>query len=265
MLDPFPSTGESRRFLHEIPVAEVAAKKRWSRDDWIVYAFDAMEREGVGAVRIEELARRSGRTPGSFYAHFKSRDELLEAMLKAWTEFKLAATMKLDSALYRAGEFSLEGIFERIRRGTHQTARPGLEIAMREWARIDKRARAAVTRTDMLRMNNGTAMVLAEFPNAHHPQVFTLMFLWLLRGRWMTFTDPKEKALAESWDLAAAAFVRMYQGMAEKFHVPGAPRWIGKFRPISETPAGVPAKISESERASLSKKHPKPPRKRRRR
>ena len=37
------------RFLHEIPVAEVLAKKRWSREDWIVYALDAMEHGGLGA------------------------------------------------------------------------------------------------------------------------------------------------------------------------------------------------------------------------
>lgn len=255
MLDPAASVSAPPRFLHEVPVAEVARKKRWSRDDWIVYAFDAMEREGLGAVRIEELARRSARTPGSFYAHFKSRDELLEAMLEEWVEFKLAATMKLDSALFRAGKFTLEGIFERVRTGTHRTARPDLDLAIREWARVDDRARAAVMRSDMLRMNNGTSMVLAEFPNAPHPQVFTLMFLWLLRGRWVTFTDPKEKALNESWDLAAEAFVRMYKAMADKFHVPGAPRWVAKFKPIPEA-SDVPM---------LPRKRTKPPRKRGRR
>src|SRR5438094_10573224 len=101
-----PATAQ--RYLHEVHVAEVLARKRWSRADWIVYAFDAMEHEGLGAVRIEELARRSGRTPGSFYAHFKSRDELLEAMLEEWVAFKLADTMHFDSELFRNGEFSMK-------------------------------------------------------------------------------------------------------------------------------------------------------------
>src|SRR5437868_15520465 len=96
------------RFLHEIPVDEVLAKKRWGREDWIVYALDAMEHGGLGAVTIEELARGSRRTEGSFYAHFDSRDQLLEAMLEAWIEFKTAATMRFDSELFRDGEFSIE-------------------------------------------------------------------------------------------------------------------------------------------------------------
>src|SRR5437870_7376278 len=109
MFDTAAPAAQTSRFLHEIPAAEVIAKKRWKREDWIVYAFDAMEREGLGAVRIEELARRAGRMPGSVYAHFKSRDELLQAMLNEWIYCKLAATMKHDSALLRAGKFTLEG------------------------------------------------------------------------------------------------------------------------------------------------------------
>src|SRR5438045_3266513 len=111
------SARASKAYLHQIPVAEVSARKRWSRDDWIVCALDAMEREGVGAVRIEELARRSGRTAGSFYAHFKSRSELLEAMIEAWNDFKLESSMKFDTELLRQGKFTLEGIFSVFRGG----------------------------------------------------------------------------------------------------------------------------------------------------
>ena len=50
--------------------------------------------------------RRSRRTKGSFYAHFDSRDELLQGMLKAWIEFKTATTLKFDSELFHNGKFS---------------------------------------------------------------------------------------------------------------------------------------------------------------
>src|SRR5207247_6566864 len=122
--DPLPAT----RLLHDIPVEEVLAKKRWAREDWVVYALDAMEHGGVGGVTIEELARRCGRTKGSFYAHFASRDELLEAMLKAWLEARMTNTMKLDSSLFHEGEFSVEGLLGRIRAG-HRSARINLDLA----------------------------------------------------------------------------------------------------------------------------------------
>jgi AcrR family transcriptional regulator len=228
-------------YLYEVPVARVMARKRWGRDDWIVFALDALEEEGIGALRIEALARRAGRTPGSFYAHFKSRDELLEAVIEAWNEYKLAFSMTLDSRLFREGRFTLAGIFGHFREnGGREPMRPDLEINMREWARHDERARAAVLRNDMQRLNNTTAMVMAEFPDAPHPQAFALMFLWIIRGRSLTFIDPQQKALADTHDLTAEAFVRMYRATARTFRVPGAPRWTGKFKPWPD-PAEVPA------------------------
>jgi AcrR family transcriptional regulator len=243
-----PRISPHRTYLHEVPVAQVLARRRWVRDDWIVFALDALEQEGVGALRIEVLARRAGRTPGSFYAHFKSRDELLEAVIEAWNEYKLAASMTLDSRLLREGRFTLAGIFGHFReKGGREPTRPDLEIAMREWARHDERAHAAVLRNDMQRLNNTTAMVIAEFPDAPHPQVFALMFLWLLRGRSITFVDPQQKALTDTLDLTAEAFVRMYRATANGFKVPRAPRWTGKFKPWPESSA-TPAAASRKRR-----------------
>ena len=42
-------------------------------------AIDAFERSGPAGVAIVPLARQLGVTRGSFYWHFKSRDELLVA------------------------------------------------------------------------------------------------------------------------------------------------------------------------------------------
>ena len=244
---PLPEAAEAApRFLHQIPVSEVLAKKRWSREDWIVYALDAMEHGGLGAVTIEELARRSKRTKGSFYAHFDSRDELLQAMLAAWIEFKTATTVRFDSDLFHNGEFSIEELVRRIR-GGRQTPRVNLDIAMREWARMDERARATVMQHDMRRLNNATAMLLAEFPHAQHPQAFVMLLLWIVTGRHLVFVDPRQKELAESWDLAMEAFVRMYKESAGRFKVPGAPTWKGRFTPLPrqkhhETTSAAPRK-----------------------
>ena len=39
---------------------------------------------GLDGVRVEPLARRLGVTKGSFYWHFRGREELLEALLARW-------------------------------------------------------------------------------------------------------------------------------------------------------------------------------------
>lgn len=61
-----------------------AGKRRLSRDDWELAALDAIAEGGIGAVAVEPLAATLGVTKGSFYAHFASRDELIEATLARW-------------------------------------------------------------------------------------------------------------------------------------------------------------------------------------
>jgi AcrR family transcriptional regulator len=56
------------------------------RNDWLKAARLALLRGGVEAVRVEKLARDLQVTKGSFYWHFKDREELLEILLREWEE-----------------------------------------------------------------------------------------------------------------------------------------------------------------------------------
>ena len=219
-------------FLHQVPVEEVVSRKRWTRDDWIVFGLDALEKEGPSAIRIEELARRAGRTPGSFYAHFKSRDELLDAMLRAWLEFKIERARRLDSQLFHEGRFTLEALATLVVQGAAMARMP-LELVVRQLALTDERARWAVTRLDTERLHNGTAMLSAEFPRAAHPQVFAMLWEWMNYGRMLAFVDTSDEQLAASAPLVLQAFVQMYQSTAAAFKVAGAPKWKSKFVPLT--------------------------------
>ncbi len=55
-----------------------------TREDWIDGAWEMLGESGVDGVRIEPLARRLGVTKGSFYWHFKERQELIDALLGRW-------------------------------------------------------------------------------------------------------------------------------------------------------------------------------------
>jgi AcrR family transcriptional regulator len=54
-----------------------------SRDDWLQAALENCEL-GVDTIKVAPLATKMGVTTGSFYWHFKSRRELLDAMLEYW-------------------------------------------------------------------------------------------------------------------------------------------------------------------------------------
>ena len=62
------------------------ASRRLSRDDWASAALTAIAEGGVDAVAVEPLAVRLGATKGSFYWHFRNRDELIEAALRVWEQ-----------------------------------------------------------------------------------------------------------------------------------------------------------------------------------
>jgi AcrR family transcriptional regulator len=55
-----------------------------SRDDWTRAALDALATDGLAGVAVEPLARRLGASKGSFYWHFRDRDELIAASLERW-------------------------------------------------------------------------------------------------------------------------------------------------------------------------------------
>ena len=55
-----------------------------SREDWIDAAWNTLGEAGVDGVRVEALARSLGVTKGSFYWHFKNRQDLIDALYDRW-------------------------------------------------------------------------------------------------------------------------------------------------------------------------------------
>ena len=69
--------------------SERLAKKatdRQSRKSWLEAALQALARGGIDRVRVESLAKDLGVTKGSFYWHFKDREQFFDEMLSFWAE-----------------------------------------------------------------------------------------------------------------------------------------------------------------------------------
>ena len=107
--------------------------------DWIQAAFSQLSSHGVETVRVEILARNLGATKGSFYWHFKDREELLARMLFHWEDQEVRW---LEEA---AGLPS--GAAARWARFVARCADPGrarLEAALYAWSRQDERVAGRV-------------------------------------------------------------------------------------------------------------------------
>ncbi len=61
-------------------------RRRLGRDDWILAALDLLIIAGIEGVKVVPLAERLGVTSGSFYWHFKNRQELHDALLVYWEQ-----------------------------------------------------------------------------------------------------------------------------------------------------------------------------------
>ena len=119
---------------------------RLSVTDWITAGLELLAEEGIGGVKIQKLCDRLGVTKGSFYWHFTDLDAFLGAMSKHYEDgarifrdqFTAMAQKDPSRTLADSVQFSYDNRLGRIER------------AMRDWARSDERARAAIEASDRL-------------------------------------------------------------------------------------------------------------------
>ncbi len=55
-----------------------------SKEDWVRAALFAIADGGAAAVAVEPLAAQLGATKGSFYWHFRNREQLISEALESW-------------------------------------------------------------------------------------------------------------------------------------------------------------------------------------
>lgn len=112
---------------------------------------------GAQAVSVEALARELGVTKGSFYWHFKQRAELLEAILETWER---EGTQRIIEAVEEESGEALDRLQRLVSMTTRPTSYDELELALRDWARTDRTAAAAVQRVDRRRLRYVTDLLV---------------------------------------------------------------------------------------------------------
>lgn len=139
---------------------EKTPRLQLDRAAWIQGALDILAEEGVTGVRVEVLAKRLHVTKGSFYWHFKDRQDLLSGVLETWKEGRIRDIVK-QTRREPGGEVAQ--IFHVIDVYSASRNRKGIliELAMREWARRDAAAAAIVEEVDAWRLRCARDLFLA--------------------------------------------------------------------------------------------------------
>jgi AcrR family transcriptional regulator len=163
----------SRRRQEKPPRLDAAA--------WIAAAFDALAEGGIGAVRVEPLAKALDITKGSFYWHFADRPALLDAMLAAWGEGRIAA-IREQAAARGAPDTVLSDLADLYTR--HANIRGlAIELAIRSLARTDEAAAKAARAVDRERLRHvGDLFAALGWPRAE-AQARAILFYSYLFGQ----------------------------------------------------------------------------------
>jgi AcrR family transcriptional regulator len=122
-------------------------KQSLEREDWLRAARRALLKGGVEAVRVAKLARDLGVTKGSFYWHFKDRDELLELLLREWETELSELIAQLGGARGRAALASLmQSLVERAR--LSEEGKVPSDAAIFAWASVSPAVARRVNRAE---------------------------------------------------------------------------------------------------------------------
>ncbi|NTV10633.1 MAG: TetR/AcrR family transcriptional regulator [Zoogloea sp.] len=157
------------------------------RPAWIHAAIEILADEGVAGLRVEVLAKRLKVTKGSFYWHFKDRQDLLTAVLETWKDGRIRDIVKQTQG--EPGR-ELEQIFHVIDVYSASRNRKGMliELAVREWARRDSAVAAVVVEVDAWRLKRARDLFLACGVPMHEASTrSTLLYAYVFGASLMIF------------------------------------------------------------------------------
>ena len=117
-----------------------------TREDWIAIARKALIASGVDDVKVDVLARRLKVTRGSFYWHFESRQDLLDALLDDWEANNRREIATIRQLMVSETDGTLVELF-RIWL-SEDPSFPAFDFAIRAWARKAPKAAKLVREID---------------------------------------------------------------------------------------------------------------------
>jgi AcrR family transcriptional regulator len=165
------------------------------RDVWIEAGLAEMARHGIDGVRVEVLAKNLGVTKGGFYRRFADRAALLDGILQAWSKGRIASIEKQTSLDGATARDRLRAVIQLYAERTN-TEGMAIELAIRQWARLDDAAAAAVAGVDAARLKNVAHLYRATGMSAEQADAQAFLFYCFIFGQSLLFLErgPRKRA-----------------------------------------------------------------------
>ena len=127
-----------------------------TRQDWLQVAMDILISDGVEQVKVLPLSEQLGVSRSSFYWYFKSRQDLLDALLEYWQQTNTAAMVAQAQAPAATITEAVCNVFRCV--VNPALFNNALDFAVRDWARRSGKVRRVLDQSDQQRINALTAM-----------------------------------------------------------------------------------------------------------
>jgi AcrR family transcriptional regulator len=158
------------------------------REVWIAAGFAEMARHGIDGVRVEVLAKNLGVTKGGFYRRFTDRAALLDGILQSWSKGRIASIERQTSLDGATARDRLRAVIE-LYAERMNTEGMAVELAIRQWARSDKTAAAAVAAVDAARLKNVAQLYRATGLTAEQADAQAFLFYCFIFGQSLLFLE----------------------------------------------------------------------------
>ncbi|AHC99660.1 TetR/AcrR family transcriptional regulator [Leisingera methylohalidivorans] len=127
-----------------------------TRNDWLNVAMDVLISDGVEQVKVLALAERMQVSRSSFYWYFKSRQDLLDALLKTWEQTNTAGMVRQAETPAETITGAVLNVFRCI--ANPDLFNTALDFAVRDWSRRSGKVRSLLDRSDRRRVEALTGM-----------------------------------------------------------------------------------------------------------
>ncbi len=148
------------------PLIDKTSGWRGSRDVWVQAAYEALIESGIDSVKVMPLADRLGLSRTSFYGHFSSRQDLLDALITLWQTKNTGNLVKRTEDYAETVTEAVLNIFDLWLLPDQFDSR--LEFAVRNWAHTDPKLARLLDEADQIRVEALEAM----FTRFGHEQAF---------------------------------------------------------------------------------------------
>ena len=157
-------------------------------EDWIKKGIELFSQGGIDALNVEKMAKQLNCTKGSFYHHFKSREDYLNQILKHYYNSRknmLESMGKLYNNPVEKLSRVLIGVFKNPR---------GLdfEFQLRKLAETDEKAKSTLNELERERITYVSVLLNdcgADNPPQRAEMIYHYYLGWYQRNKFRSFSD----------------------------------------------------------------------------